>query len=55
MSWESAVAGSSLTDGSVLCHWASLIKPYLVLGSTREDPSRHNWKIGNLDVKNQIK
>ena len=25
------------------------------LGSTREDPSRHNWKIVDWDVKNQIK
>ena len=24
-------------------------------GSTKEDPSRHNWKIVDWDVKNQIK
>ena len=27
----------------------------LSTGSTQEDPSRHNWKIVDCDVKNQIK
>ena len=36
----------------------SLSKTHLSLlstGSTQEDPSRHNWKIVDWDVKNQIK
>ena len=36
---------------------ASLSKTHLSLlstGSTQEDPSRHNWKIVDRDVKNQI-
>ena len=36
----------------------SLSKAHLSLlstGSTQEDPSRHNWKIVDWDVKNQIK
>ena len=35
----------------------SLSKTHLSLlstGSTQEDPSRHNWKIVDWDVKNQI-
>ena len=30
-------------------------KSLLSTGSTQEDPSRHNWKIVDWDVKNQIK
>ena len=41
------------------CHCVvSLSKTQLSLlstGSTQEDPSRHNWKIVDWDVKNQIK
>ena len=43
-------------------HWrhcvVSLSKTHLSLlstGSTQEDPSQHNWKIVDLDVKDQIK
>ena len=29
--------------------------PLIRNGSTQEDPSRHNWKIADWDLKNQIK
>ena len=50
---DRGAAGLSLTSVSVLCPWARHIYPCLVLVlSTQEDPSWHNWKIVGLDVKN---
>ena len=37
------------------CRFTLLLQSLLSAGSTLEDPSRHNWKIVNWDVKNQIK
>ena len=47
-------ADSSLAGITVLCPWARHIYPFST-GSTQKDPSRHNWKIVDLDIKNQIK
>ena len=52
---DRGVAGSSLTSITVLCPWARPINPCLVLVQPRKDPSRHNWKIVDGDVKNQSK
>ena len=48
LTWEWGVAGSSLQQGSALWSWASHFILCLVL-----DPSRHNWKNVDWDVKNQ--
>ena len=53
---DQGAAGSSLTGGTHLV--VSLSKTHLSLlstGSTQEDPSQHDWKIVDWDVKNQIK
>ena len=52
LSQDRGVASSSLT---LLCLWARHINPCLVLSSTQEDPSWHNWKTVDLDTTNQIK
>ena len=52
------VVVSSLTGVTVLCPWARHTETHCSLfsnGSTKEDPSRRNWKIADRDVKNQIK
>ena len=42
--WRPCIVSLSKTDFSLLS-----------TGSTREDQSRHNWKIVDWDIKNQIK
>ena len=55
LTWDQGVAGLSLTVITALCLWARDIKSLLSIGSIQEDPSWHNWKIVDWDVKNQIK
>ena len=50
---DRGVVRSNLTGVTPLCHWAR--QSLLSTGSTQEDPSRHNWKIIDWDVKNQTK
>ena len=38
-----------------LCHCVVSVRKTLSTGSIQEDPSQHNWKIVDWDVKNQIK
>ena len=50
------VAGSSLTDGMhCVLEQDTYSSAVFSTGSTQEDPSQHNWKIVDRDVKNQIK
>ena len=53
---DQGVVGSSLNMGTALCLWARHY-PLLIVstGSTQEDPSQHDWKNVDWDVKNQIK
>ena len=51
---DQGVASSSLTSVTAL----SLSKTQLCLlitGSNQEDPFRHNWKIVDWEIKNQIR
>ena len=51
---DRGVAGVSLTGGTALCPWARHLILYCI-GSTQEDPSRHDRNNVDLEVKNQHK
>ena len=50
---DRGVASSSFTRGTALCPWARHF--ILCLALAQEDQSRHDWKIVDWDIKNQIK
>ena len=50
---DQGIAGSNLAWGTALCPGArQVLYPMLSTGSTQEDPSWHDWKIVDWDVKN---
>ena len=52
--FENSVAGTSLTNITVLCPWARHIHPCLVLVQPRKTRTDNKWKNVEWDEKNQI-